>query len=99
MSQARPTFSDPLRLRQAFGLAVLGTVSLAQSARQHGWHLAKLSTFAACTLLLVGTYGVVLAAETQVGWTKIVPPRAVEELYNKLTDLGDLLPGSGQSWQ
>lgn len=99
LSQARPTFSDPLRLRQAFGLAVLGTVSLAQSARQHSWQVAKLSTFAACTLLLLGIYGIVLAAETQVGWAKIVPPRAVEDLYGRLTDLGDLLSGSDQPWQ
>jgi polysaccharide chain length determinant protein (PEP-CTERM system associated) len=95
LSQARPTFSDPLRLRETFGLAVLGTVSLAQSARQHGWQVAKVSTFTACTLLLLGMYGVVMAAETQVGWKKIVPPGAVEELYSGLDDLRDLLPGSG----
>ena len=94
LSQARPTFSDPLRLREAFGLAVLGTVSLAHSARQHGWQIAKLSTFAACALLLFGVYGVVLAAETQVGWKKIVPPNAVEDLYGKLEDLRDLLVGA-----
>ena len=96
LSQARPTFSDPLRLRQAFGLAVLGTVSLAQSAREHSWQVAKLSTFALCALLLVGTYGVVLGAETQVGWTKILPRHSVEKLYGRLADFGDLLPGSGE---
>ena len=95
LSQARPTFSDPLRLRETFGLAVLGTVSLAQSARQHGWQVAKVSTFTVCTLLLLGIYGVVMAAETQVGWKKIVPPGAVEDLYSGLEDLRDLLPGSG----
>lgn len=99
LSQARPTFSDPWQLREAFGLAVLGTVSLAQSARQHGWQVAKLSTFAACALLLLGTYGVVLAAETKIGWTKIVPPQAVEDLYDRLTDLGDLLRGLDRPWQ
>ena len=57
--------------------------------------MAKLSTFTACTLLLLGMYGVVMAAETQVGWKKIVPPGAVEELYSGLDDLRDLLPGSG----
>jgi polysaccharide chain length determinant protein (PEP-CTERM system associated) len=95
LSQARPTFSDPLRLREAFGIAVLGTVSLAQSARQHGWQIAKLSTFTACALLLLGAYGVVMAAETQVGWKKIVPPGTVADLYAELEELRDLLPGSG----
>jgi hypothetical protein len=85
-----------LRLREAFGLAVLGTVSLAQSARQHGWQIAKLSTFAACALLLFGVYGVVLAAETQIGWKTMVPPRTMEDIYSRFEDLRDLLPGSGE---
>ena len=96
LSQARPTFSDPLRLRHAFGLAVLGTVSLAQSAREHTWQVAKLSTFALCALLLLGAYGAVLGAETQVGWTKILPRHSIEKLYGRLADFGDFLPGSGQ---
>jgi polysaccharide chain length determinant protein (PEP-CTERM system associated) len=97
LSQARPTFSDPLGLRQAFGLAVLGTVSLVQSARQHSWQVAKLSTFTVCALLLLGIYGVVMAAETQVGWKNIVTRQTVEDLYARWDDLRDLLPGAG--WQ
>jgi hypothetical protein len=96
LSQARPTFSDPLRLRQAFGLAVLGTVSLVQSAREHSWQVAKLSSFALCTLLLLGAYGAVLGAETQVGWTKILPRHSVEKLYGRLADFADYLPGSSE---
>ncbi len=92
LSQVRPAFSDPASLRQAFGLAVLGTVSLAHSARQHGWQVAKLSTFALCALLLIGSYGVVLAAETQLGWAKIVPREAVEIFHDRLADLGELIP-------
>jgi polysaccharide chain length determinant protein (PEP-CTERM system associated) len=92
LSQVRPAFSDPMSLREAFGLAVLGTVSLVHSARQHSWHIAKLSTFATCSLLLIAAYGAVMTAETHVGWTKIVPKSAVEDLYGKLADLGELLP-------
>jgi polysaccharide chain length determinant protein (PEP-CTERM system associated) len=92
LSQVRPAFSDPMSLREAFGLAVLGTVSLVHSARQHSWHIAKLSTFATCSLLLLAAYGAVMTAETHVGWTKIVPKSAVEDLYGKLADLGELLP-------
>ncbi len=79
-------------------MAVLGTVSMVQSARQHSWQVAKLSTFATCALLLVGTYGMVMAAETQVGWAKIVPQKAVEDFYGRLVDLGGKLPGADRPW-
>jgi len=63
LSFTNTAFNDPKHLREAFGIAVLGTVSMVHSHAQRGWQVAKLSSFAGCLLLLVVSLGALLYAD------------------------------------
>jgi len=91
LSFLNTAFVDPARLQQSFGIAVLGTVSLMQSARRQTWQVTKLASFAASAGLLFGVYGMVLLAETRVGWKNIISDRTIEDLMNHVLVLKDML--------
>jgi polysaccharide chain length determinant protein (PEP-CTERM system associated) len=74
-------FADPRQLRRAFNLPVLGTVSAVQSPGQRTWRLAEVSSFAGGCALLAAAYGVILLAETQVGWSNLVPAEVTSAFY------------------
>lgn len=74
-------FADPTQLRRAFSLPVLGTVSAIQSPGQRTWRMAEVSTFAGGCVLLVVAYGMILVAETQVGWSNLVPSEVTSAFY------------------
>jgi polysaccharide chain length determinant protein (PEP-CTERM system associated) len=74
-------FADPTQLRRAFNLPVLGTVSAVQSPGQRTWRMAEVSTFAGGCALLVAAYGMILLAETQVGWSNLVPAEVTSAFY------------------
>ena len=77
-------FADPTQLRRAFNLPVLGTVSAVQSPGQRTWRLAEVSTFAGGCALLMAAYGMILLAETQVGWSNLVPAEVTSAVYEAL---------------
>jgi polysaccharide chain length determinant protein (PEP-CTERM system associated) len=74
-------FADPRQLRRAFNLPVLGTVSAVQSPGQRTWRMAEVSSFAGGCALLAAVYGMILLAETQVGWSKLVPAEVTSAFY------------------
>jgi polysaccharide chain length determinant protein (PEP-CTERM system associated) len=74
-------FADPMQLRRAFNLPVLGTVSAVQSPGQRTWRMAEVSSFAGGCALLVAVYGMILLAETQLGWSNLVPSEVTSALY------------------
>jgi polysaccharide chain length determinant protein (PEP-CTERM system associated) len=74
-------FADPTQLRRAFNLPVLGTVSAVQSPGQRTWRMAEASSFAGGCALLVAVYGMILLAETQVGWSNLVPSEVTSAFY------------------
>lgn len=77
-------FADPTQLRRAFNLPVLGTVSAVQSPGQRTWRMAEVSTFAGGCALLVAAYGMILLAETQVGWSNLVPAEVTSAFYEAM---------------
>jgi polysaccharide chain length determinant protein (PEP-CTERM system associated) len=66
------TFASVLRLKQAFRVPVLGTVSPVYSSGRRGAHAVELSCFAMVCLALVAVYGGLLLAELSVGLGNIV---------------------------
>jgi polysaccharide chain length determinant protein (PEP-CTERM system associated) len=74
-------FADPRQLRRAFNLPVLGTVSAVQSPGQRTWRLAEVSSFAGGCALLAAAYGIILLAETQVGWSNLVPAEVTSAFH------------------
>jgi polysaccharide chain length determinant protein (PEP-CTERM system associated) len=74
-------FADPRQLRRAFNLPVLGTVSAVQSPGQRTWRLAEVSSFAGGCALLAAAYGIILLAETQIGWSNLVPAEVTSAFY------------------
>jgi hypothetical protein len=74
-------YADPKQLRRAFKLPVLGTVSAVQSPGQRTWRMAEVSSFAGGCALLVAVYGMILLAETQLGWRNLVPAEVTSAFY------------------
>jgi len=91
LSYASSSFSDPAQLRQAFGIAVLGTVSLVQSAGRQTWQAAKLTTFASCAVLLIAAYGVVMVVGVQDAWAELIPQQTVHDVFSRLAELATFL--------
>lgn len=91
LSFAGSSFSNPAQLRQAFGIAVLGTVSLVQSAGRQTWQAAKLTTFASCALLLIAAYGAVMMAGANEAWADLVPQRVVQDVLDRVADMTTFL--------
>jgi polysaccharide chain length determinant protein (PEP-CTERM system associated) len=77
-------FADPTQLRRAFNLPVLGTVSAVQSPGQRTWRMAEVSSFAGGCALLMAVYGMILLAETQVGWSNLVPSEVTSAFYEAM---------------
>lgn len=90
-SYLNSAFSDPARLQAVFGMTVLGTVSMVQSARRQTWQFTKLATFAGCFGLLIAAYGAIMLTEARVGWKNIVPSQVVEGLVDEAMSLTDTL--------
>ena len=91
LSLMNNSFSDPARLRQVFGMTVLGTVSMVQSLRQQTWQFAKLSSFAGAFALLFVSYGLIMLTETRVGFKNIVPAKVIEDALAQVLALRDLI--------
>jgi polysaccharide chain length determinant protein (PEP-CTERM system associated) len=75
-------FSDPVQLRRAFSLPVLGTVSAVRSRGRRTWQLAEVSSFAGATALLIVVYGGILLTESRIGWSNVVPPGTISALLD-----------------
>lgn len=75
-------FADPVQLRRAFSLPVLGTVSAVRSRGQRTWQLAEVSSFAGATALLIVVYGGILLTESRIGWSNVVPPGMISALLD-----------------
>lgn len=70
-SLLRETYSDPARLRETFGLPVLGSVSNIGSFREHTRRAARSSAFFAGLIFLFAAYGGLLVVERQIGLANI----------------------------
>jgi polysaccharide chain length determinant protein (PEP-CTERM system associated) len=66
LAQFDDTFSSSNRLKQAFNLPVLGTVSILQTPGYHRGRVASAISFAAVLIVLVGMYGTLMMASSRL---------------------------------
>jgi len=91
MSFLNTGFADPMALQRAFGIAVLGTVSMVQTMRRQTWQVAKHSSFVACVLLLFVAYGGMMLAEQKVGWKNVVKGDDLEKILDQILSVVELI--------
>ena len=66
LSQLDVSFASMAHLREAFGLPVLGSVSVVAFKRQRGLRLANVMAFAACLIALTAAYGGIVLTEAKL---------------------------------
>lgn len=84
------TFFGVHRLKQAFGMPVLGCISLVSSTGRHGLRVLGYWGFGTACLALFAGFGVLLAIELSVGLNSVV---VVEVAGNGISRLIDLTKG------
>lgn len=86
LANLRPAFLTARRLKQAFALPVLGSVSIVRSSAEKTWGMVKLAMFALAFVGLFGTYGGLMAAESTVGLQNIVSKEMTSKVKRKLDE-------------
>ena len=87
LSFTNSSFTEASALRDAFGIAVLGSVSKVHSYTQKGFQLARMSSFAGCVLLLFLSFGFMLYADGRQEVGGINPAKLGSDGYEALRSL------------
>ena len=81
------TFAGVHRLKQAFGLPILGGISMVYSTGEKSLRVLGLWGFGAVCLTLFAVYGGLLAIELSVGLPNVVVADAADNGFLRLIDL------------
>lgn len=87
-SLLRETYSDAARLREAFGLPVLGSVSNIGSFKEHTRRAARSSAFFAGLIFLFAAYAGLLLVERQIG---LANTGSIENVGDSFQGIGSTL--------